>query len=85
MVAKTRDLKHKLHKPWEWHLAIDGEATYRVDEQAFERVRETIAGVPRGMDTEQLARIRDQAFTGTIEVSRTRDAKSGKPRRQRGR
>lgn len=82
LVAKTRDLREKVAKPWEWHFAISGEATYDAGEQAFERVREKVAAHPTGMAPETLARLRDEAFTGTIEVTRKRETKPGRRRRR---
>lgn len=82
-VTKTRDLRENLAAPWWWHFAIAGEAEYSVAEQAFARIREQVTGRPLEMSEEQLARLRDEAFTGTVAVERQPDEAPRGGRRRR--
>lgn len=81
LVGCTRDLQGDLQQPFDWVFDIEGEADYVLADQSFVRIRETVTAWPENPGEELLARLRDEAFAGTIEIERVTG--SGKDRRRR--
>jgi hypothetical protein len=80
-VHHSRDLRRRAPAS-AWTLEIEGEADYSAAEQGFERITERVRARPGPLDQQRAARLRDEAFAGTIEVARVRaPAKGSKPRK----
>lgn len=78
---KTRDLQQPRRPVVQWVFEVAGEAEYSAADQGFERIREQVRARPADLDGAATARLRDEAFEGSIEVVRVRKPAKEKPRR----
>jgi hypothetical protein len=81
-VHKSRDLAQNLTPASEWLFDVEGEAEYSAADQGFVRIRERVRARPEKLEQQRTARLRDEAFTGTIELARVNPPAPGrKPRK----
>ena len=85
LMARTRDLAKPLEESYRWRFLVKGKAVYSRTSAAFESVEETVRGVLPDPPEKMLLHLRDQEFTGRIQIRRVPppDKKKKKKKKRR--
>ncbi len=83
LAAKTRDLKKPLEEGYKWRFLVQGKAIYSASDKAFEKIDETVRATLPDPPEKMLLHLRDQEFTGRIQIRRVPPPKEKKKKRRR--
>ena len=83
LVAMTRDLEKPLEEGYKWRFLVKGKAVYSAADRAFEKIDETVRATLPGPPEKMLLPLRDQEFTGRIQIRRVPPPKAKKKKKRR--
>ena len=84
-VAQQRDGRPIRGETTYWLFDVEGVAKYSFRDQAWDSIDEKIRARPKKISDEKMKFLRDEVFTGTIEIRRAAASRGKKPRSRRRR